>query len=190
MELSKEQNVSEIGRHWIIFLIMGIVAVIEGLYFAMNFGAGFEYIAFMVSVYFMVSGIMSLCFTLQNRWIPAWPLQLILSIISFITGILVITDHFTSWTVSISDFMIIFLCGFGYISEAVSLIMIAVVCRKEFGSTWIFTLILGILLLIMACSIAANPLLLITLINIKVAASVLTFGITSIVIAFQLKKLN
>lgn len=190
MELTNAKIRSEIGKQWILFLIMGILSVMAGIYFAMNFGAGFEYIALMVSIYFLVSGIIKLYIIIQNRSLPAWPMHLILAIISFIMGIIIITDYFSSWLISISGYMIFIFCGAGYISEAISLISNAIVFKKEFGGSWILILILGILLLFMAFTIVGNPLLLMAIINIKVAVSALTFGISSIFIALQLKKLK
>lgn len=190
MESTNAEIRTEIGKQWSLFLIMGIISVIAGIYFTMNFGAGFEYIALMVSIYFLVSGVIKLYIIIQNRSLPAWPLHLVLAIISFIMGIIILTDYFTSWLVSFSGFMIFIFCGAGYISEAISLISSAIVFRKEFGGSWILILIMGILLLFMAFTIVGNPLLLMTIINIKVAVSALTFGISSIIIALQLKKLK
>lgn len=190
VEVSNEKIISEIGRHWLLFLIMGIFAVIAGIYFAMNFGAGFAYIAYKVSLYFLVSGILSLYIAIQCRGIPGWPLKLILSIISVIIGIMVLSDYFTSGALGISGFMLLVLSGAGLISGAASLIAMSIGLRKQFGSSWILILILGILQLIMACTVAANPILLITYINVNVSVSVLSFGIMSIIIALRLKKIK
>lgn len=188
MNLTNAEIKSEIGKHWLLFLIMGIFSVIAGIYFAMNFGAGFAYIAYKVSVYFLVSGILSLYIAIRCRQVPGWQLKLILSIISVIAGIMIIADYFTSGALGISGFMVLILSGAGLISEAITLILIAIDFKKQLGSAWILILLLGILQLIMACTIAANPILLMTYININVSVAVLSFGIMSIIIALRIRK--
>lgn len=190
MGLTEANNKPKTGKFWFLFLILGIFAIILGIYFMMNFGAGFSFIALIVSIYFLVTGIISCFAAIQNRGLPGWVLSLILSIILLIVGIIIITDYFTSWTVSISGFLVLVFCGIGLIAEAISLIAGALSLRGEEGSSWVLTLILGIILLIVSFIVIGNPILSIALINVFVSVGVLVFGITSIVMAFQLKKIR
>lgn len=188
MGLSDVKSNPKAGRFWFLFLLLGIFAVIIGIYFMANFGAGFQFIAFLVSIYFMVAGVINLIGSIQHRGTPGWVASLILSLISIVIGILMITNYFTSWTLSVSEILVLIFCGIGLLSEAISLIVGSISFRKESGGTWIPTLILGIILLILAIIIIANPLYSIALINIFVSIAVMVFGVSTIVFSFQLLK--
>ena len=83
-----------------------------------------------------------------------------------------------------------FICGFGFLFDGITMIILSVEIKKAQVGNWVLLLIFGILVVLAALSIMGNPILGIAVVAIGAAISAIVYGISNIVYAFQVKKLD
>ena len=83
-----------------------------------------------------------------------------------------------------------FICGFGFLFDGITMIILSLEIKKAKVGSWVLLLILGILVALAALSIMGNPILGLAIVAISAAISAIVFGISNIVYAFQIKKLD
>lgn len=169
-------------KNWWLFMVLGILVLLLGGYFLANPLATIGTIALFTGIYFIVSGIAgAIAAVVDRKEISLWGLQLALRIILAFAGFCMIASP---------EFLIAYLwaiASIGFICEAVTLIILAIGLKKQNSSTWILTLIFGILIALAALLILSSPITSLRFIAIFVAISVICFGINLIILSVNVK---
>ncbi len=168
---------------WWIPLVVGILAIGLGIYFVVNFGSAFEALIIFISVFMIVSGVLGIIAAIGSRAEnKTWIFNLILFAITVIAGVLLLVYP------AAAALMIHIFCGIGFLSEGISLISNAFVFKRLGDGPWVFSLILGILIVLASFSIIGRPFFSFIFVSVLVAVNVLSFGINCIIASFQMKK--
>ncbi len=150
-----------------------------------NMALAITTVAFIAGIYFLTSGVFGAIITIADRkFIHLWGLKLALHILVIIAGICMLTRP--AFALS----FLWFICGFGFLFDGITMIILALEIKKANVGSWVLLLIFGILVALAALSIMGNPILGLAVVAIGASISTLVFGISNIVYAFQVKKLQ
>lgn len=178
-ETSKKREFS--GRFWWLALIVGILAIILGIYLMVNFAAAYETLVFFVALYFIIGGVIY-AFSAIGQRNAGWPLGLILGILMLIMGILLLNHPlFTGW-------LVVLFSGIGILSQGCQTIVGAVALKQLQEKTWWLPLILGIVILIFGILVISNPIFSVILLTVLMSLGILIFGINSVMISMRLRQ--
>lgn len=179
------KKIGKMSAGWWLYLILGILATLFGIALFGNMALAITTVAVIAGVYFLVSGVGGAIITIVDRkFIHLWGLKLALHILVIMAGVAMLTRP--AFALS----FLWFICGFGFLFDGISMILLSTVLKKAEVGSWVLTLILGILVALAAISIMCNPILGLAIVAISAAISAIIFGISNIVYAFQIKKLG
>lgn len=179
------QQIGKRSKGWWIYLVIGILAVLIGISFLGNLALAITTVVIIAGIYFLISGITGIISTIVDRkYISLWGLKLALHILVVIAGFMLICRP----AFALSFLWII--CGVGFLFDGISMTILSVELKKIGTGSWVLMLILGILIMLASFAIMGNPILGLTVVAICAALSALFFGISNIVYAFQVKKLD
>ncbi|MDO5328949.1 MAG: DUF308 domain-containing protein [Coriobacteriia bacterium] len=177
------EAIKQKSKVWWLWLILGILVTVLGATLFGNLAFTFVLAELLAGIFFLVAGIGGAIVTIADRkFISLWGLKLVLEILVVIAGIFMLTRP------AFAASFIWFICGFGFLFNGISLIMLSLSIKKlNQGAGWVAILIFGIIILLAAFGILANPILGLVFVNICIAIDVLFFGISTIVYAIQVK---
>ena len=179
------EKIGKKSKGWWLYLVIGILVTLLGISFLGNMAFAITTVTIIAGIYFLVSGIFGAITTIADRKIISlWGLKLALHIIVIIAGILLITSP--AFAVS----FIWFILGFGFLLDGVTMIILAIEIKKAKKGNWVLLLILGILVILASISIMSDPILGLSLVAIFAAIGAIVFGVSNIVLAFQVKDLD
>lgn len=179
------KKIGKMSKGWWLYLILGILATLFGIALFGNMALAVTTVAVIVGLYFLFSGIFGVILTVVDRqYIHLWGLKLALHILVIIAGVCMVTRP--AFALS----FLWFICGFGFLFDGISMIILSLEIKKANIGSWVLLLILGILVALAALSIMSNPILGLTIVGISAAISTIVFGISNIVYAFQIKNLG
>lgn len=179
------KKIGKMSKGWWLYLILGILATLFGIALFGNMALAITTVAVIAGIYFLVSGIFGAILTIVDRqYIHLWGLKLALHILVIIAGLCMLTRP--AFALS----FLWFICGFGFLFDGISMIILSLEIKKANVGSWVLLLILGILVALAALSIMGNPILGLAIVAISAAISAIVFGVSNIVYAFQIKKLG
>lgn len=179
------KKIGKMSTGWWLYLVVGILAAFIGVALLGNMALAITTVTFLTSIYFLFSGFSGIAVTIADRkYIHMWGIKLALHILVVFAGICMLTRP----AFALSFLWII--CGFAFLFDGLAMILLSVGLKKAQIGSWILLLILGILVMLAAFSIMANPILGYSFIAIYTAAGIICFGASNIFYAFQLKKLG
>lgn len=179
-----KKTFAALAKNWWLPLVEGILSILAGIYTISNFGLGFEVVSVMVAAFLTTSGVVGLVGALTGGDYEGKVLTVILSIIRMIAGMLLVVMP------GMAEMMLIILTGTAFLTHAINTVVFSIFMKKGGLDGWVAVLILGILLIINAFIIIADPFLSIALISGAVSADLLITGVHDIILAFQMKKLK
>ncbi len=179
------ENLKNSCKNWWLLLILGILCIIAGIAVLCSPAGGTVAIAIILSIALIVGSILGIIFVISNRKeIPAWGWNLVLPILVLIAGIILLCNTGAS--------VVFVLCFFavGILFQAVETICVSISMSKVEGSGWGWTLALGIIGLLIAFTLFANPLFSMIMVSVFAGISLLFAGIESIAVSVQLSKMR
>lgn len=178
-------KIGKMSNGWWLYLTLGILATLFGIALLGSWQLAVAFVSVVAGIYFLVSGIGGAIITIADRkFIHLWGLKLALHILVILAGIAMLTKP----TFALS--FLWFICGFGFLFDGITMIILSVEIKKAQVGSWVLLLIFGILVVLAAISIMGNPILGIAIVAIGAAISAIVYGISNIVYAFQVKKLD
>lgn len=176
-------KLADILKKWWLVLIIGIFSVILSIVLIANPGSGFEVARIFGIINFIVVGVLGVISVIARRnEIPAWGWNLVGSLLILALGIFIAAVPF------LSDSILIFLFTFAFIFEGINGIAGAFVLKSQGVSGWGWSLALSIIVVLLGMMVAGNPLIAFLSIDIIIAAAMMCFGITMIVLSIQMSK--
>lgn len=177
------EKVKDVLSKWWIALVLGILFIVGGVFLLGNPGAAVESLSWILVVFFITSGILSIVYVLKNKdTIPAWGWDLAAAILTTVLGFVVLFRPLMkeSLLVGIYAAAILF-AGINGITNSISM-------KKLKVKSWWVLLIAGILMVVAAFMVAANPIVGLLSIGIWVGMSVIFKGVELIATAIALSK--
>lgn len=166
-------------------MILGILGSLVGVGLLLNLGLAFTTVVFLTGIFFALTGFGGAIVSVINRkFVNLWGLHLVLGILVGIAGITLLCNFgFAIW-------LTYALCAAGFFINGITLIVLSFQVKKYASGSWVVMFIFGILTLLCAFIILANPLVGIFVVAISAAISVLIYGINCIVVSLQMKDLD
>lgn len=136
-----------IRRHWVLFLIEGIVLVVFGAIAIVLPGIAALAVTILLGWLFLFSGILGLVTTIWMRQLPGFWWSLLSALLAIITGVALLAWPFGG-VLSLTLVLAVF-----FMIEGVASIMYALDHRREFTGRWGWMLASGVIDLLLAALI-------------------------------------
>ncbi len=176
-------KLADVLKKWWLVFIIGIISVILSIILIANPGSGFEVARIFGIINFIVVGVLGVISVIARRnEIPAWGWNLVGSLLVLALGIFIAAVPF------LSDSILIFLFTFAFIFEGINGIFGAFALKSQGVPGWGWSLALSIIVVFLGMMVAGNPLIAFLSIDIIIAAAMMCFGITMIVLSIQMSK--
>jgi len=143
-ETVRSPLISAIRRHWVLFLIEGIVLVVFGAIAVVLPGIAALAVTILLGWLFLFSGILGLITTIWMRQLPGFWWSLLSALLAIITGIALLAWPFGG-VLSLTLVLAVF-----FVIEGVASIMYALDHRREFSGRWGWMLASGVIDLVLA----------------------------------------
>ena len=143
-ETVRSPLLSTIRRHWVLFLIEGIVLVVFGAIAVLLPGIAALAVTILLGWLFLLSGILGLVTTIWMRQLPGFWWALLSALLAIITGIALLAWPFGG-VLSLTLVLAVF-----FVIEGVASIMYALDHRREFSGRWGWMLASGVIDLVLA----------------------------------------
>jgi uncharacterized membrane protein HdeD (DUF308 family) len=143
-ETARSPLLSAIRRHWVLFLIEGIVLVVFGAIAVVLPGIAALAVTILLGWLFLFSGILGLVTTIWMRQLPGFWWSLLSALLAIITGIALLAWPFGG-VLSLTLVLAVF-----FVIEGVASIMYALDHRREFSGRWGWMLASGVIDLVLA----------------------------------------
>lgn len=172
-------------KHWYVSAIIGVLFIAFGLYVFTVPVEAYESLVLLFSLSFLISGILDIWFSVENRdELEGWGWYLASGILSLLIGILLFAKPLTAAAVLpvFVGFVLLFRSfqGLGFAFEL-----------KNYGvMNWGNLAILSILGIVFSIILLANPIFTGLSLVVFTALTFIFVGISAIVLSFQLKQLK
>lgn len=178
------KKISSSNTSWIVFLIIGILCFITGVWVINEPLLAVMGIALCIGAFILISGISNLFIFLSDRYIPNRLWFLIFSILEIICGGYLLFNP----KISVEIFPIFI--GVWMLFRGTAILSTSWMFRKEqlHGSEWLT--LFGVLTIICGILALLSPIFAVTYVSIMMAICFLTCGIYSIYFALRVRKLN
>ena len=143
-ETVRSPLLSAIHRHWVLFLIEGIVLVVFGAIAIVLPGIAALAVTILLGWLFLLSGILGLATTIWMRQLPGFWWSLLSALLAIITGTALLAWPFGG-VLSLTLVLAVF-----FVIEGVASIMYALDHRREFTGRWGWMLASGVIDLVLA----------------------------------------
>ncbi|WP_055443452.1 HdeD family acid-resistance protein [Lacinutrix himadriensis] len=172
-------------KNWWISLLLGILYIIAGVWVFQTPLASYVSLSIVFSVFIIVSGISQIAFSVSSsNEMEGWGWHLAGGILDLIIGILLISHPLM--TMAILPFYI----GFWLLFQGFMAIGLSFQFKSADVPNWGWFLFLGILTLLFAFLLLANPIFAGLSIVYMTAMACITAGVFRIFLAFDLKKIK
>lgn len=179
-----KKSLTQLAKHWWLPLIEGILSIIVGIYAGMHFGSGFMAVSIMVAAFLFASGMVGLCGALVSGDYEGKFLTVILSVLRLVAGLILVVIP------GMAEMYLLIIAGAAFLTLAINMIVLSLQMKKYKTEGWGWMLALGIILVINALILIANPLISVIMISASVCAELIISGIHDILVALQMKKLK
>jgi len=143
-ETVRSPLLSAIHRHWVLFLIEGIVLVVFGAIAIVLPGIAALAVTILLGWLFLFSGVLGLVTTIWMRQLPGFWWSLLSALLAIITGIALLAWPFGG-VLSLTLVLAVF-----FVIEGAASIMYALDHRREFTGRWGWMLASGVIDLVLA----------------------------------------
>lgn len=185
MENNIFKTVKNAIKHWYLFLLIGIIFIITGIYTFTRPLEAYVALSIVFSISFLISGISEIAFSIANRdEIHNWGWSLVFGIFTLLIGIMLIRNP------AISITTLPFYVGFLVMFRAMNAISYAIDLKSYGVLDWGNLLALGILGLIFAFILLWNPLFAGLSIIVWTAIAFITIGIYNVYLSLKMRKLK
>ncbi|MDD4657217.1 MAG: DUF308 domain-containing protein [Bacteroidales bacterium] len=185
MELIFLRTIKKAIKYWYIPLLVGLVFVIIGIIAFIAPLSSFATLAILFALSFLLGGVSEILFSISNReQLDNWGLSLAFGIITFIVGVLLLTNSALSMTT------LAFYIGFLILFRSIAAITLSLDIKRYGARNWGYLLALGVLGALFSFVLLWNPIFAGLSIVFWVALSFLSAGLFSIYFAFQLRTLH
>jgi uncharacterized membrane protein HdeD (DUF308 family) len=144
MEQSRHRVLNAIRRHWVLFLIEGVVLVVFGAIAIILPGIAALAVTILLGWLFLFSGILGLITTIWMRELPGFWWSLLSALLAIITGVALLAWPFGG-VLSLTLVLAVF-----FVIEGVASILYALDHRREFTGRWGWMLASGVVDLVLA----------------------------------------
>lgn len=172
-------------KHWYLTLIVGIILILTGFWTFTSPVESYLTLSILFSVSFLISGLLEVSFAISNRkQIDGWGWSLVLGMLTTIFGFILISRPEISFaTLPLYVGFIVMFRSIGAIGTALDL--------KNYGiMNWGTLMVLGVLGVIFSFMLIWNPIFAGLTVIIWTGLAFLFAGISSIYLAFKLRKLH
>lgn len=172
-------------KYWYLPLILGILLIVSGIYVFTVPLETYVTLSVLFSISFVVSGLFDIIFSLNNRKaISGWGWYLVSGLLSFLMGIYLIIYPGISITI------LPFVAGFALMFRSFQLLGFSFDLRDLGVLRWGNLAIWSVLGIILSFMLIANPFFSGISLVVLTAMAFIFAGISSIVLAFDLKKIK
>lgn len=179
-----KKSLTQLAKHWWLPLIEGILSIIVGIYAGMHFGSGFMAVSIMVAAFLFASGMVGLCGALVSGDYEGKFLTVILSVLRLVASLILVVIP------GMAEMYLLIIAGAAFLTLAINMIVLSLQMKKYKTEGWGWMLALGIILVINALILIANPLISVVMISASVCAELIISGVHDILVALQMKKLK
>ncbi len=185
MENNLFYSVKKAVKYWWISPIIGLISIFLGFWCIINPLSTLTIIGALFIASFIVTGIFEIIFAISNRnTLTGWAWTLVSGIIDLIFGFLLLAIPIGTITA------LLFFVGFWVMFQSIWLIGSAIELQRSGIKGWGWTLASGILGLILAFILIANPVFAAGFIIYLFALSLFMYGATRIYHGFKLRSLH
>jgi uncharacterized membrane protein HdeD (DUF308 family) len=178
-------SVKKAVKYWWISPIIGLISIFLGFWCIINPLSTLTIIGALFIASFIVTGIFEIIFAISNRnTLTGWAWTLVSGIIDLIFGFLLLAIPIGTITA------LLFFVGFWVMFQSIWLIGSAIELQRSGIKGWGWTLASGILGLILAFILIANPVFAAGFIIYLFALSLFMYGATRIYHGFKLRSLH
>lgn len=178
-------SVKERVKYWWVSPIIGIIAILLGIWCLANLGGALSIIAALFIAGFLVSGIFEIVYALSNKNnLRGWGWTLASSIIDILFAILLLAIPIG--TIAI----LLFLVGFWVMFQSIWGIGMSIDLQKADIKGWGWTLAFSILALILSVILIANPVFAAGFIVYLLAFTLFTYGIMRIYYGIKMRDVH
>ncbi|MGD9328479.1 MAG: HdeD family acid-resistance protein [Cyclobacteriaceae bacterium] len=172
-------------KNWWIFLILGIILVIFGIWVMMTPLESYITLAIFFSAMVFVNGIFDIVFSISNnKMLKGWGWHLAGGILETLLGVILMIHP--ALTMNILPLML----GFWLMFGAVSIISGAFDLKSYKIKGWGWMLVLGIIVMIFSFMVIGNPIFGSGTIVIMTSIAIISYGVSYITFGMQLKKVR
>ncbi|MEZ7505568.1 HdeD family acid-resistance protein [Flavobacterium sp. Arc2] len=172
-------------KNWWISLMLGILYIFAGIWVFQTPLASYVSLSIIFSLFIFVSGISQIIFSISNKeQLQSWGWYLAGGILDLIVGILLISHPLM--TMAILPFYV----GFWLLFQSMMAIGLSFQFKSENVPNWGWLLLLGILTLLFAFLLLANPVFAGLSIVYMTGLAFISAGVFRIFLAFELKSLH
>ena len=172
-------------KNWWISLLLGVLYIIAGVWVFQTPLASYVSLSIVFSVFIFISGISQIAFSISSKnEIEGWGWYLAGGILDLIIGLLLITHPIMTMTI------LPFYVGFWLLLQGFMAIGLSFQFKSIDTSNWGWLLFLGIMTLLFAFLLLANPIFAGLSIVYMTAFAFIFAGISRIFLAFGLKKIK
>lgn len=178
-----EKELESTIKHWWLFLILGIMALLVGIWLFFVPLEGYVALTFLFSAGFLISGAATIYFTIVNRhFIPAWGWNMVSGILMFALGLVLLFNP------GFSADILAFYVAFALLFSGVNIIGYSFSLKHLGDSSWGWNLFFGILVILFSIFLLFNPIFSAFTLVVWSAICFLVLGISFFVLAYHLSK--
>ena len=178
-----EKELESTIKHWWLFLILGIMALLVGIWLFFVPLEGYVALTFLFSAGFLISGAANIYFTIVNRhFIPAWGWNMVSGILMFALGLVLLFNP------GFSADILAFYVAFALLFSGVTIIGYSFSLKHLGDSSWGWNLFFGILVILFSIFLLFNPIFSAFTLVVWSAICFLVLGISFFVLAYHLSK--
>lgn len=172
-------------HYWYIPMIIGALFVVLGCYVFTVPVATYETLVVVFSLSFIITGVSEIFFSIKNREsLEGWGWYLTAGILNTLVG------FYLTQNLQISATILPFVVGFTLMFRSIQGLGIALDLREYQIMDWGYLAILSVLGIILSFFLVASPLFTSLSIVTFTALALITLGISSIVLSWNLRKIN
>ncbi len=172
-------------KHWWISLIIGLLALVVGVWSLFTPLEAFAALTILFVVAFFIEGILEIVFAISNRKIQSgWGWNLVLGIIDFILAIILMAN------MAVAPLVLSYVIAIWVILRSVWEIGVAIDLKNVQDSGWGWLLVLGILGILLGIIMVLQPLFTIAFSAYYVGFALIFYGIFRIYLGFRLRSLH
>ncbi|VTP93967.1 HdeD family acid-resistance protein [Sphingobacterium daejeonense] len=172
-------------KHWYLPLILGVIFILCGIYVYTTPLETYLALSLVFSISFIISGLSDIFFSIQNsKVVNGWGWYLVSGIFSLVMGIYLVSYP------QISMVILPFVAGFTLLFRSFQLLGFSLDLKDTGIISWGNLAILSVLGILLSFMLLANPIFSGLSLVVLTASSFIFVGIASVVLAFDLKKIQ
>ncbi|MGI6108396.1 MAG: HdeD family acid-resistance protein [Eubacteriaceae bacterium] len=173
-------ELTDVFKHWWVALIFGILAIALGIFMFMYPIDTYVILSYVFAVYFILYGVSTSYITFKNReLIPAWGWSFAFGIFTIILGCMLFIPGMAVGT-------FVYYVSFSVMFMGINCCAVSFSLKDQGDKGWGWTLVLGILTIVLSFIMLNHPLMSIGVISIWAAIMFIMLGCTLCGLAYRL----